>query len=273
MSMRGCLLRWTDPPDHDAAFEQGFIFRPTDVVLVSYPKSGSTWVKFLLAGLVGDSPEPPTNFTEAHRLVPELSRRSLEQGVDFEAMADPRILRSHSSLNAKFPRVIYLLRDPRDVLVSLYHHRRKFAGYSGSLETFLRERRRVSNGWNQHVDGWFGSGFDQQRMHVVRYESLKADPVAVTRSMLSFVGLERHDEHIRAAVEAARFDRMRRLEESSGLGISSEGDQSIRFVRRGQVGGWKDELGPREQALVRKSLGARLGRLGYTDPISTEETV
>ena len=87
-----------------------------DTFLVSYPKSGNTWVRFLLANLL--YPNEAVGFANINRLLPAPGvspRRFLK------SLPRPRILKSHEPFDVRFRKVIYLVRDPRDVAVSEYH--------------------------------------------------------------------------------------------------------------------------------------------------------
>src|ERR1700679_2893267 len=91
-----------------------------DVFLVSFPKSGNTWTRFLVANLV--FPEQRADFGNIHDLVPDpgaTTKRRLHN------MPRPRIIKSHECFDPRYPRVIYIVRDPRDVAVSQYHYHRK----------------------------------------------------------------------------------------------------------------------------------------------------
>ena len=93
---------------------------PDDTFIVSYIKSGNTWTRFLIANLA--YPETPADFSNINRLTPDpeaLSKRELLK------MPRPRILKSHQYFDPRFPKVIYIVRDPRDVLLSGYHFQRK----------------------------------------------------------------------------------------------------------------------------------------------------
>src|SRR5579862_3428641 len=93
-----------------------FTVYPDDTFLVSYPKSGNTWVRFLLANLI--YPNEEIGFSNINRVLPSpdvLSRRFLKK------LPRPRILKSHQPYDLRFRRVVYLVRDPRDVVISEYH--------------------------------------------------------------------------------------------------------------------------------------------------------
>ena len=93
---------------------------PDDVFLVSFPKSGNTWTRFLIANLA--HPEQPASFANLYELVPD------PEGTPkriFDRIPRPRIIKSHECFDPRYPRVIYIVRDPRDVALSQYHYHRK----------------------------------------------------------------------------------------------------------------------------------------------------
>src|SRR5467141_466425 len=89
---------------------------PDDVFLVSYPKSGNTWTRFLVANLV--YPEKNPDFSNINELIPDpeaMHKRDLERA------ARPRLIKSHQYFDPRYPKVIYIVRDPRDVVLSEYY--------------------------------------------------------------------------------------------------------------------------------------------------------
>jgi hypothetical protein len=89
---------------------------PDETFLVSYPRSGNICTRFLVANLV--YPEKRPDFSNLNALVPDpeaLSKRSLSR------LSRPRILKSHQYFDPRYQRVICIVRDPRDVVLSTYH--------------------------------------------------------------------------------------------------------------------------------------------------------
>src|SRR5271169_1782765 len=103
-----------DPP------RRRLIVDKDDTFLVSYPKSGNTWVRMLIANFL--SPDKPADFRDMNRLVPDPGAQTKRH---FAKMPRPRVIKSHSVFDPRFPRVIYIVRDPRDVVISEYHYQRK----------------------------------------------------------------------------------------------------------------------------------------------------
>ncbi len=212
-----------------------------DVFVVSYPKSGNTWVRFLIAHLVAEG--RPVDFSSVQEIVP---------GIDWlpanklRSLARPRILKSHEYFDPRYGKLLYLVRDPRDVVVSYYHHdiRRRLIpeGYPMEqyVERFLDGRLDPYGSWHEHVGSWLGARESDPGFLLVRYEDLSAAPRAGTAP----------DRRLpRAAPERRR----------AGAGLRAvvvRGDAQARALSGGDRG--DPEPGPRAAAL--RPLGDR-GRL------------
>src|SRR5450631_649825 len=91
---------------------------PGDLFLVGYFRSGSTWSRFLFGNLIQQ--DEPVTFTNMDRLVP-----SIYESPDRVLRNLPRVLKRHECFDPRYPRVIYVVRDPRDVAVSFYFYNLK----------------------------------------------------------------------------------------------------------------------------------------------------
>src|SRR5579864_4614101 len=108
---------------------------PDDVFIVSYPKSGNTWTRFLIANLV--YPEKQPDFSNINLVIPDpeaLSKRALAN------LPRPRILKSHQYFDPRYKHIIYIVRDPRDVALSQYyfHIKRTLIPDSYPVEQFIQ---------------------------------------------------------------------------------------------------------------------------------------
>jgi hypothetical protein len=86
---------------------------PDDTFLVSFPRSGNTWTRFLMANLA--HPGTEVSFANIERLIPDTASQSSRT---LKRTPRPRIIKSHEYFDARYPKVIYIVRDPRDVALS-----------------------------------------------------------------------------------------------------------------------------------------------------------
>src|SRR5437867_3457149 len=131
---------------------------PDDAFIVSYPRSGNTWTRFLVANLV--HPEQQITFANIERLIPDCEAMSSRY---MRRVPRPRIIKSHQCFDPRYKRVVYMARDPRDVVVSQYHFQRKrnliadqfplseFAG------RFLAGQTCFYGSWGENVASWLAT--------------------------------------------------------------------------------------------------------------------
>ena len=145
-----------------------YIVYPDDTFLVSYPKSGNTWVRFLLANLI--HPNETVSFANINRLLPApgvITKRFLK------SVPRPRILKSHEPFDARFRKVIYLVRDPRDVAVSEYHFdlKKRYIEPDVTLEQFVERFIKGTTAgygsWWEHAASWIAAMVNVPVMNVV----------------------------------------------------------------------------------------------------------
>src|SRR5271169_1412716 len=83
--------------------------RPDDTFIVSYPRSGNTWTRFLLANLL--HPDVTVNFTTIEKLIPDVEAQSSRY---MKRLPSPRVIKSHQYFDHRYRKVLYVVRDPRD---------------------------------------------------------------------------------------------------------------------------------------------------------------
>src|SRR5215813_12634517 len=128
---------------------------PDDTFLVSYPKSGNTWTRFLVANLM--YPKSAVQFANLNEIIPGIDVVSKKE---LNSTPRPRILKSHQYFDPRYPRVIYIVRDPRDVALSQYHFHRKrnVVGDNHPIEqyvtNFVANASSSYGSWGEHVGSW-----------------------------------------------------------------------------------------------------------------------
>jgi len=227
-----------------------------DVVLVSYPRSGNTWVRFLIANLLKPA-GIGIDFHNVQEYVPEINRNN----DIIESLSPPRVIKSHALHTSSFPKVIYLVRDGRDVYVSYYYYRLKQLDEGLTFSDFLRRNDHFPSLWRDHVESWLRGGQAQPNMQVVRYEDLLSDPESELKKMVEFIGIEVSEDVIKKAVEDSRFDKMREIDQTKGRKYNLTGTKD--FVRKGKSGTWQDEFSQDDIKYFKENAGDLLIHLGY----------
>jgi hypothetical protein len=240
---------------------------PDDVFLVSYPKSGNTWTRFLIANLI--YPEQHPDFTNSNRLVPDpegVTRRDLER------LPRPRYLKSHAYFDHRYPKVIHIVRDPRDVVLSEYYFdiKRDAIPEGFPVEKFVSrfvsgELNHPYGTWGENTATWYYARGHSSRLLLVTYEALQSDGPHQMERIAAFLGIPTTPERITFAIEQSSADRMRELEKKQGHLWSStkRTRQDKPFVRAAKAGGWKNELSQASIAEIESAWGSLMHELGY----------
>jgi hypothetical protein len=213
-------------------------YQAEDIFLVSYPKSGNTWFRFLLANtlILHFSIHRKVNFFSIQEIIPDIymSRQIATRGF-FQEYRLPRIIKSHASYNPYYKRVILLVRNPSDVCLSYYHYlrQRQAISESKSLTQFIREPKHGIAAWLAHTQSWYRSFHDSQIVKVIRYEDLISNPQQVLAECLDLLGLEVKPEIIEKAIQLSSKAAMKASEQKhiSTYLIKSK---TLNFVRDNQ---------------------------------------
>jgi hypothetical protein len=239
---------------------------PSDVFLVSYPRSGNTWFRFLVANTL--HPETEVSFASIPRLVPDI------YDVPDSALLrapDPRVLKSHEPYDGRYRRVVSIVRDPADVAVSYLHYLVKTRVLDDDhdvedfVDRFLAGELDGFGTWGEHVHGWRAARDGDEDFVLLRYEDAIADPAEALRRILSLLGVEADPARIDAAVARSSATELRRLERETGSGLPAlRGSREDRdFVRRARPGGADEEWPKTPVARIRTAWPEVAEPLGY----------
>lgn len=228
-------------------------FWEDDVFVVAYPKSGITWMRFLLANLRTDI---EIDFHNVDEHIPVLGQEELIGNIKYR----PRIIKSHEKYQP-YPRVIYLVRDGRDVYISYFHYLSNKLSPDVTFADFLENKYSAPCTWQEHIFSWISNPEDQENILLVRYEDMIKDTYLELKRVSDFISLGVSGERINTAVELSDFRNMQQMEQERGR--SHKNTEGVTFVRRGQPGEWQDKYGAREKEIFKKTDGDALIKLGY----------
>jgi len=249
------------------AAAHGLTVYPDDTFLVSFPRSGNTWTRFLICNLI--DPENPVNFAQIESRIPEIydvTDRALR------ALPRPRIIKSHESFDPRYKKIVYIVRDPRDVLLSYYEFqlKRRVITEDCSLEEFLprfmeSEFEPMTGSWRDHVLSWIATRGGLKNFLLLRYEDMLAHTQEESTKIAEFLGLDSSTERVARAVALSSADRMRRLEkeESRQWKETRKTRQDKPFVRKATSGGWKSALPEHCVAQLESAWGDVILSVGY----------
>lgn len=238
-----------------------------DIFIVGYPKSGNTWFQNLVAGVVYGvdprwSPSPLV-----HDLVPDRGYNKY-----YRRYATPMFFKSHSLPCPEFRRVVYLLRDGRDAMVSYRHYREAIDHVEYNFLNFVSPGAELYPcHWPDHVNAWMKNPYGAQ-MLTIKFEDLLRNPVRELERFCQFAGLSRQTAHLTAIAEAASFRNLRDKEARLGFGrVDQIFPSGTSFFRRGIAGSYKDEMPPDVLARFLDHAGEALRRHGYLPDGSGEK--
>lgn len=260
-----------------------FKWRSSDVVVMTYPKCGTTWTQEIIwtmrnnvnfdHPLAKESIMDRAPFFDADMFLPDditpdhpemnecPSFQRLCPGADpsdgvylqiSRATPDPRTIKTHLAFSVLSPslldtaKVVYVVRNPKDVLLSYLHHSRLLVehGYVGSTEDFTKyfiNGDLVYGLYDEHVkEAW--ERRNHPNLHIIFYEDLKAENMKELRRLNEFLGTKLTDEQLKKVAHYTSFDQMKardndRLKEFYNNEVWQKDGG---FFRKGQSGGWKN---------------------------------
>jgi predicted nucleotidyltransferase len=185
--------------------------RENDVFLVSFPKSGNTWLRFLIGNYLYGN----VDFSNVDDLVPDIhicGRKHLQQ------MKGQRFIKSHFPFNPNYPKVIYIKRNIKDVLISYFFWYKKvdplkFKKFDRFFDLFVENGVGPFGTWLDHVNNWIYKAKDRQIL-VVNYEDLKENTFEEMERILNFCEVPIEKQKLISAIKRSDVKNMSNLEKN-----------------------------------------------------------
>jgi Sulfotransferase domain len=242
--------------------------RPDDTFIVSYPRSGNTWTRFLIANLL--FPGQSVSFANIERLIPDAEAQSSRY---MKRLPGPRVIKSHQYFDHRYPKVLYITRDPRDVAISYYNFSRKFGHIEDALpiEQFVHgfvEGTLLSAGWGtwaENVSTWVAARDGRPSFLLQRYEDLIANTSTELEKVARFFRVDANPERLLQAIENSSADHLRQMEKKEGgEWVTTKNRRAdIPFIGTAVAGKWKSVLPSSAVAEIEAAWGTIMARLGY----------
>lgn len=207
--------------------------RKDDLWLVSFPKSGNTWMRFILGNIMIKYCEKNTKmtFNNMQNIIPDIY---IDNGfsLDLGFSSFPRIIKTHENYNKNYHKAIYMVRDPKDVMVSYYHflkdgHKKNIINFS----EFLKDKNFGLEKWCKNVKSWH-----KKANILIKFENLKISPEKEIKKIITFLNLEIKDNIILESIYESNFKKMKEMEDRDNSWKKKHNlDTEYKFMRKGEM--------------------------------------
>ncbi|CAN6192561.1 unnamed protein product [Urochloa humidicola] len=277
------------------AFRSRFTPRPSNVILASFPMSGTTWLKALAFATLNRAAFPPSSDDHPlYHINPHDLIRFVEidfafaQSADLEAMPSPRLLATHLPYSLlpervrEVCRIVCVGREPKDVLVSWWNFIRKTApafGFVGDAAAFtFREafdlfcdgRCWYGPPWRYAVEYWQANQRRPDKVLYLRYEEILLEPRSYLNKLAEFMGCEFSVEEeetgvVDVVVELCSLGKLKNMEVNrNGRGKGKLPVENADFFRKGVTGDWRNHMTPEMAHRIDKVVEGALQGTGFS---------
>ena len=216
-----------------------------DILVATYSKSGTTWMQMILYQLTTDG---RMDFDHLFDISPWVYYSALRE-VSPVRTPQPRIIKSHDRYGrftkGRRGRFIFVVRDGRDVCLSLFHHRRNFKRYDGSFDQHFDDFLKGTDyNWFDHIRPWLENP-SRLPITYVRFEDLKSNFTATVRRVAEACGIDVPEAAMARVLERCSFEYMKQNEarfapRNDHFAGKTDAPYLVRdssqFIRHGKVG-------------------------------------
>lgn len=261
------IRAWRDKRTFNAELKE------TDAFIVGHPKSGNTWTAYMIAILLYNDNNCKINMANIGEYIPVV------HGADstiykYDKLSTPRVFRNEWPVYpSRYPKTIYLIRDPRSIIVSYFHmYNTLFTDKCYELSDFIDEYLKygfIRNWeplvrWDRQITRWINKAKNDDSILIVRYEDLVADRKVSLKKIADFLKIAYSEKTFNMAVERGSFNSMKKNEKKYGAEsyIKRVGKQG-EFIRSGKIDGWKNSLKLVNIKKIEHAFGPAMKAVGY----------
>ncbi len=259
-----------------------------DIYIISFPKSGRTWLNMLLGklfeqhcGLSNLSPDTLLNTKLFNSLFPDKIPNVVFSHDDNKNFFLPPRKIKKSKRKYKNSKIIFLVRDPRDVLVSSYFEKTKrvklgkredsfWQKFNGTISDYIYEKKGGFDTIIEFYNLWHKNKNIPQDFLLIRYEDLYNNTLNELNKIINFLNLKDVSEKSKSnAINFASFNNMRKIEEKGGtrsdkLKPADINDTASYKTRKGKIGDYKNYFSEQEIKYLNKKMKNNLSSyFGY----------
>ena len=274
------------------------------VWIASYPKSGNTWIRsFLCSYFFLDLDKESFSFDVLRHMpvfpnkklfnafgsnpknLQELAKSWIQVQKKINLNKKVNFLKTHNAFgNYKKHHftdkintlgAIYIVRDPRDVLVSYSKHMKKSISETLKLIQddnhigFLEDQEGVigdiRGSWSQHYNSW--KNFNIREKLIIKYEDLIEDPFNNFLKAINYlnrlIGLKVDEENIKKCIKITSFNNLQNLEKTTGFKEKLTNHSDVPFFNTGKVKQWQKVLDKETINIVEKKFAKEMSELNY----------
>jgi hypothetical protein len=210
------------------------------------------------------------SFSNIEKLIPDTSSQSNRA---LKRTPRPRIIKTHEYFDHRYPKIIYIVRDPRDVALSYYDFQRKYMQIDDQypLERYVDDfvtGKLISISWGtwaENVASWTFTRGKKTNFLLLRYEDMMRNTASELARIAEFLGIVPSPERLRRAIDRSSADHMRALEklEEDKWVATKNRRKDIPFVRVAKSGGWRTALPASCVRQIEAAWGDLMNTLGY----------
>jgi hypothetical protein len=234
-------------------------FNSNDVFVVGFPKSGNTWMQSIISGLYYGIDTKYLSDRLAQEIVPDVHVRKY-----YKRFGNINFFKSHHLPKPEYKRVIYIVRDGRDAMVSYYKMNQLHDNDISFSDMIIHGKNIFPSTWYEHVKKWMDNPYNSKIIYI-RYEDLLLDTFNVIKKLCEFIEIKRDKDLIERVISGTTFELMQeKAKFFNGMGHKNLiGDKGIKFFRRGKIGSYIEEMPQDLKSIFEKRAYEQLNKFNY----------